>query len=369
MGRVAIDFDRFAAAGLFSGAPEEVEARRATVTWLADRGLDFDAIVSTFRDPEFAPLLARAIEQQRRVLSIGEIAERIGVPTSDLQQVHIASGLHPVDVDAPTYSESDVEAFAVLKIGAELFTWEELVAFVRVVGSSMARTAEAANSLYIEDVDRPMVDRGASGVELMRTQLNAQDLAGQLTSVLEMLLRLHLDQAIERTTQAFGGDLHNEPMAPMVVGFVDLVGFTARSTTMSAAELAALVVKFEELASDTVTRHGGRLVKLIGDELMFVAVTPNDGCVIGEALLREFGVDPALTPRGGMAYGPVLSRSGDYFGSTVNLAARLVDQAVPSEILVTANIAAAVDHRLEAAGRRMLKGFPDPVSVASLTLS
>jgi adenylate cyclase len=162
-----------------------------------------------------------------------------------------------------------------------------------------------------------------------------------LTSVLTMLLRLHLNQSIQRTRQSFGGVLHEQSMGSLAVGFVDLVGFTSRSTTMTATELSDLVSKFEALASDTVTSHGGRLVKLIGDELMFVAVTPQEGCVIGDALLQVFGTDPALTPRGGMAYGPVLARSGDYFGSTVNLAARLVDQAVPGEILVTANIAEA----------------------------
>lgn len=365
---MSLDFERFTSAGLLEGSAEEVDFRRTMIVWLTERGLDFDAVVEAFRDPEFGSLSHRAIEQQRRNISIRTMSERIGVSIDDLQQVRVASGLPPVDVDAPVYSERDVQAFEVLKIGAEVFTWDELVAFIRVVGSSMARTAEAANSLYIEDVDRPMVGRGASGIELLRTQLNAQDLAGQLTAVLEMLLRLHLDLSIERTTRAFAGDLHVEPMASMIVGFVDLVGFTARSSVMTAAELADLVARFEALANDTVTRHGGRLVKLIGDELMFVAVTPHDGCVIGEALLREFGADPALTPRGGMAFGPVLPRSGDYFGSTVNLAARLVDQAVPGEILVTSNIVEATGRDLEPAGRRMLKGFDQPIAVASLVI-
>jgi class 3 adenylate cyclase len=68
-----------------------------------------------------------------------------------------------------------------------------------------------------------------------------------------------------------------------------------------------------------------------------------------------------------MAYGPVLARVGDYFGSTVNLAARLVDQAVPGEILVTRELAEQSGHTLEPAGRRMLKGFSEPVAVYSLT--
>jgi class 3 adenylate cyclase len=68
-----------------------------------------------------------------------------------------------------------------------------------------------------------------------------------------------------------------------------------------------------------------------------------------------------------MAYGPVLAKVGDYFGSVVNLASRLVDQAVPGEILVTTELAQKSGLDLEPAGRRMLKGFPDPVAVASLT--
>ncbi|MEY4361997.1 MAG: hypothetical protein RL391_1303 [Actinomycetota bacterium] len=360
-----VDFTSFEKAGLLS-EPDNI--RRELIEWMDERGLSFEQISATLLDPSFESLIEEWSALGQLQVSIRQIAESTGVPIEEIRQVRVASGLSPIGDDEPAYMADDIRAFEVLKVGAQVFTWRELVGFVRVVGSSMARTADAANSLFLEDLERPMVESGASGIELLRNLINAQGLAYELTSVLTMLLRLHLNQSIQRTRQSFGGVMHEQSMGSLAVGFVDLVGFTSRSTTMTATELSDLVSKFEALASDTVTSHGGRLVKLIGDELMFVAVTPQEGCVIGEALLQVFGTDPALTPRGGMAYGPVLARSGDYFGSTVNLAARLVDQAVPGEILVTANIAEATDRRLDPAGRRMLKGFPDPVTVVSLTV-
>ena len=100
-----------------------------------------------------------------------------------------------------------------------------------------------------------------------------------------------------------------------------------------------------------------------------LAVEPATGCAIAADLLRTFGKDPALTPRGGLAYGEVLPRSGDYFGATVNLAARLAEQAVPGEVLATPDAAIAQDGVVvEPAGRRLLKGFADPVTLVSVTV-
>ena len=69
-----------------------------------------------------------------------------------------------------------------------------------------------------------------------------------------------------------------------------------------------------------------------------------------------------------MAYGEVLSRDGDYYGPLVNLASRIADLAVPNEILVTAELRDAVGgDRFSAAGRRMLKGFDEPVELYALS--
>ena len=337
------------------------------IEWFLERNVSENEIVQTFQDPTFPALFATFAGWSRQILSARQIAERVGIDASVILDVSTASGTGRPDPDEPVFIETDVAAFELLRAAHELFTPAELLSFVRVMGSSMGRIADAANSLYLEDIERPMLKAGASPSDLLRSTIDAQGLATGLTSVLSMLLRRHMDASIERTRLAGSLASPHDPMAPLVVGFVDLVGFTTRSGSMSVAELSALVAKFEAVATDTVSRLGGRLVKFIGDELMFVAVDPATGCRIGRALLREFGSDPALTPRGGMAYGPVLAKVGDFFGSIVNLAARLVDQAVPGEILVTTELAERSNLVLEPAGRRMLKGFPDPVPVASLT--
>lgn len=301
-------------------------------------------------------------------LSVADLAEQTGLPIELVQEVRLASGLEPVEIDRPVYVESDLEAFRLLGFAAELFSWEEAIGFVRVVGSSTSRITDAANSMFIENVERPVLRAGGTDEDLQEQTAVARDLANQLSSVMRMMLRLHLAQSVERHRRAWADQSQDGELVPMAVGFVDLVGFTSRSLRLTATELADLVSRFERTANEAITSNRGRLVKLIGDEVMFVAATAADGCVIAESLLGRFGDEPDLTPRGGMAYGPVLTRAGDFFGPIVNLAARLVDHAVPGEMLMSTEAAAGSLRTLPSAGRRMLKGFDEPVAVMSLAL-
>jgi class 3 adenylate cyclase len=110
-------------------------------------------------------------------------------------------------------------------------------------------------------------------------------------------------------------------------------------------------------------------VKFIGDEIMVAAADPAGGCRIMVDLIDAFTED-GTQPRAGLVFGEVLFRHGDYYGPVVNLAARLVDAAIPGEALVDGSLVEAVkdeDLAFEPAGRRMLKGFATPVAVWSLT--
>ena len=134
------------------------------------------------------------------------------------------------------------------------------------------------------------------------------------------------------------------------------------------AELGKLVTRFETRAFEVIAARGGRLVKFIGDEIMVAALDPIVGCHIMLDLVDAFTED-GTQPRGGLVFGEVLFRHGDYYGPVVNLAARLVDTAIPGEVLVDASVAEeAKDERLvfEPAGRRQVKGFDAPVTVWSL---
>ena len=154
----------------------------------------------------------------------------------------------------------------------------------------------------------------------------------------------------------------------LAVGFVDLVGFTPLSQQLDARELASVVDDFEATAFDLVSRHEGRVVKLIGDEVMFATVDAAAACEVALGLAAAFAADGSVTPRGGVAVGDVLTHGSDYYGEVVNLASRAADLAVPSEILTTAVVrdeAVEAGSRLafDPAGRRSLKGFAAPVEL------
>ena len=147
------------------------------------------------------------------------------------------------------------------------------------------------------------------------------------------------------------------------IGFADLSGFTALTQQLTPAELSSLLDEFNTTVSKVVHSDGGRVVKFIGDEVMWVSSTPE--------LLAKAAVDLVDHPkareaqmqvRAGLGYGTVLAVGGDYFGNTVNLAARLVAAAEPGQILATSAVRdelpewpAVVQEPLT------LKGFESPV--------
>ncbi len=111
------------------------------------------------------------------------------------------------------------------------------------------------------------------------------------------------------------------------------------------------------------------MVKLIGDEVMFVTLDASAACDAALALCEEFAGDPSVTPRGALAAGPLVVRGGDYYGPIVNLASRVAQLAVPNELLVTEAVAAEASSsglRFAPAGKRMLKGFEDPVTLLTV---
>ena len=151
--------------------------------------------------------------------------------------------------------------------------------------------------------------------------------------------------------------------------FADLVGFTPLSQRTSPAKLLELISQFEAQAFEVASGHGGRIVKHIGDEVMFVALDAGAGCAIARDITTAYS--EGIEPRGGVAFGDVITRHGDYYGTVVNLASRLAELAVPGEVLVNAATASSAGDPFEfrPAGRRLLKGFEQPVEVFSLDVA
>jgi adenylate cyclase len=157
----------------------------------------------------------------------------------------------------------------------------------------------------------------------------------------------------------------------LAIGFADLAGSTALADRSSLADLGEALDGFERTAADIVAGRGGRIVKFIGDEVMFRADSPDAACEVAVDLVEAVRADAALPPlRIGIAYGNVLSREGDFYGPIVNVAARVAKLAPLDGIVATRDIADALQHRgrfaVESLGAIEIRGVSDPVDLVAL---
>jgi adenylate cyclase len=239
----------------------------------------------------------------------------------------------------------------------------------RVLGNSLTRVAEAAVSLYAQTVEPTMDTPDPDFLKWVMSVAQTTSLGLQLGDSMGAIFAHHLGEAIERQ-RAAQSDVMDRTLFRLAVGFVDLVGFTPLSQHADPADLLSLIGEFEARAFDVAVAHHGRIVKHIGDEVMFVALDAEAGCAIAHELTSVCA--EGIEPRGGVAFGDVVTRHGDYYGSVVNLAARLAELAIPREVLVDGRAVSEAKggaFEFEPAGHRLLKGFDQPSEVFSVVAS
>jgi adenylate cyclase len=333
--------------------------------WLLAHGADADA--SVMDESRAAGLASDLVLRRDAVLTARQVAERSDADLAKVTAIFHGLGVVVPDIDAPQFTEADVDLVRGMLKAAELGLTQG-DALLRVVAGSIERVAEAAVAVYVQGPEEALRRRAATVLECARANVEATELGLDLGSGLGAVFRHHMRQAVARQRVTQQGVTRRE-LARLAIGFVDLVGSTALQAALDPADLGAQVSRFEARAFDVIAAGGGRLVKFIGDEIMVAAVDPAAGARILGDLVEAF-TDDGTQPRGGLVFGEVLFRHGDYYGPVVNLAARLVDAAIPGEALVDRSVVEALkddDLGFEAAGRRMLKGFDEPVAVWSLT--
>lgn len=355
---------RWIAAGLYDPAEPAADERLDLLEWIAEHGVTVEQMQRACAEGQLNALVGDLSLRPGRRCTVAEAAEAAGLDIQQVLQVRRASGFPDPLPDEAVYTDADVAMFGTFRLANEFFSSAELVHFVRVVGGSLRRIAEAAGEMFLRDVEAGMQEKGTE-VERAKANLAAIQLVEGATAIFDPLFRAHLELSTQSTRRARAG-LDDYSTVPLTVGFVDLNGFTARSGALPADELLELVVTFEATAVDLVSEHGGRLVKLIGDEVMFSTVAPDAACSIARELIERAG-EWGSGARGGIAHGLVITSGGDIYGEIVNLASRIADIAVPGELLVNETVADLAPHlAFEPAGRRQLKGFAGSVRLWSL---
>jgi class 3 adenylate cyclase len=353
--------EQLQAAGLYDPDDPLAAERLELVDYLVGLGATIDDMVTAW--PGLPGLAAQiALRGSGERFTPAEAAERAGVAFETARRIWHAAGFPSPESGAKVCTDDDVETLRVFDAATHLLGEDVLLQIVRVIGTSMARIADATVGAFLTTVAGPSLVDDPGGLQLAKANTEAIELLRQAAGPMDAIFRRHFE-LFQRPLGADAGGTQE-----LAVGFVDLVGSTALAQQLSVVELGRLLAEFDELVSDVVVLRGGRVVKLIGDEVMFVVADPATCCDIARELLRRLRAHERLPDgRGGLACGAVLSRDGDYFGSVVNLAARVVKLAAPGEVLVTTGVRDAVpDGAFTAIGAREVKGFGDPVELFAL---
>jgi len=293
-----------------------------------------------------------------RTLSARDLARRTGIELEVVRIFWRTLGLPSSGDDEVMFTERDAQALALARALIEEHGLEPstVVTVIRSLGHTSDRLALWQVEALVEDMETRFGLDDTSARLLVLDRL--RDLAPLLEQQLLHSYRRQLAAVADRYAAEFGHlrdvatDGNLLPLA-RAVGFADMVSFTRRTAGLGSTDLSHFVQRFETAARDVVVGAGGRVVKTIGDAVLFIADTPGVGAAVALGLADAFGtsldVEAAkgagglaegargVTPvRVGLVWGRVLSRFGDVFGPSVNLAARLTDVADPSSVLVDA---------------------------------
>jgi len=254
-----------------------------------------------------------------------------GVDSSQSVRWWRALGFPEVADDEIAFGPEDVDIVKHLQafIAAGAVSDDDVLRLARVTGASLSRLVEAQLEVMPDapaamlaqgqptEVPRPVVDGGEASV------------LSFLERTMNYVWRRHLLAALARQLTVRESD------GLQAVCFADLSGFSRLSKKASSEEIAEIIETFETTSFEVISSHEARVVKFIGDEVMFVAEHLEDGVDIALDLivqLRSIEIVPSI--HCGLAYGPTIPVGGDIFGPTVNLASRLTAVARPDSIVL-----------------------------------
>jgi len=299
-------------------------------------------------------LEARLLGGERK-LRRREVAAAAGVSLLSARKLWRALGFPNFGDEDVAFTEQDLSAMSTILdlVRAGELTEEAAISVTRAIGQMTDRMVVWQVEALIEDM---VVQQGIPDA-VARKQLVSQlpSLLDAMEEILVYSWRRQMNAGVQRlavraeaglraSEEGREGDEDDAPLPlARAVGFADLVSYTSLSRRMNEKTLAQMVQRFENKCAEIISIGGGRLVKTVGDEVLYIAETPAAGAEISLALSRALNEDEILPQaRVAMVWGRILSRLGDIYGPTVNLAARLTALAEPGTVLVDQTTAAAL---------------------------
>ncbi|NDK88882.1 adenylate/guanylate cyclase domain-containing protein [Gordonia desulfuricans] len=277
-----------------------------------------------------------------------ELIAELGISTEYAEKMWNAFGFARQNTDEKVFTAAEVEALRFFAHSDETIPQAAQVPVARAIGQTMSRLADWQAEQLIEFDKNP---------EIPWTR---DQMALALGLIQQMIWRRHLSAALERDI----AHPHDESQE-LVVGFVDIVGYTSLSRRIGMAELEILLEIFEDQTHEIIAKSGGTVIKTLGDAVMFTFTEASGAAEAALAIHRLSEDDRIPSLRVGLARGHILTRLGDVFGEPVNIAARLcgsarpgttlVDQAVADELADTPSVHLRPIPTLSVRGYRRLK--------------
>jgi adenylate cyclase len=336
-------------------------------------GVPLEGLAAAIRDGalSFSFLDVAAYEQFAGLsaTTFRQLSAETGIPLELLMVVREAFGFaEPRPEDHVFDNELSVVPLLQLQL-AKGFRPTIIERWLRVYGDSLRRIAETEAAWWNSEVEVAMVESGMTEGEMLQAQA---DLGSQMTPLIgQALLALYHGQQEHAWSQVFvehvegaleAAGLHSRLDRPPAMCFLDITGYTRLTEERGDEAAADLAARLATLVRRSSQEHGGTPVKWLGDGVMFYFQKPGDGVLAALEMVQLVGRHGLPPAHVGIHAGPVIFQDGDYFGRTVNLAARIAEYARPGEVLVSQEVVDAADGApvsFVAIGPVELKGVPE----------
>jgi len=351
--------------------------RARVIVELEAKGLDTPTLASAHASGHLTLgyLESAGRRQPRTDSTFAQFSEQTGVPIDTLQNMYLTLGL-PRPREDEYVREDDEPILRALPVlfGAGLGEGDVLRA-VRIFGDSARRVAQFQAHFFHNTIEEPFRRRGLRDNEAYEAALNNVGLrmGHSAEEILSWLVRRHAEifsteHELEHVETALeeAGVRQRSPRGIEAAAFADLSGYTRLTEEAGDDEAARVSISLAQLVNEVAADHHGDVVKMLGDGVHFHFRDP------GDAVRASLEIVDTVGPRGlppahvGVNAGPMIYDEGDYFGRTVNIAARIAAQASANRVFVGEDLVRGVEpegFRVREVGPFDLKGIAQPVTL------